>query len=1403
MVHIFRTRTVVCLLLWTFVFCLPLYTASAKGPAPSVATLEKQFKKLVKIRDEISAGIKPADPSNRDNGVLRVAVPHVADANSVTLQLVRKDGAFTAMSWAEGWTRHSSRIEIIDGSWNGKDVKVAMRVHFSPREMTRGEYGSLLHRSNSGPYSFPITRADGRVLYKQGDPIPMEGSLTLTFRSSSPGRAKGKFKVTNPANGPFRPDEINVTAEWIPAGRPDFPPFKPASLGISLDAKGLAAFVPFGMEASMVDQGRLVYEQIRALDLQARTGIPFAIAFDNITHTPITYEKPTLTELKKSGKGTFEEGNKKAVPTLDAIEDDLDLDDVGSALDAGAKAEEAKKNEELQAKKTALLGKMQEHVDEMVRVASAWRQKQPKNAGYQVGDLACADPGFGPYSAPRPIKLNKDRVNRLPASVGSEDGPQDWPHVSGWSVMGPIPILGMESYSPYLPDTVPGMASFLVVQTNRVFGTGGRVPKLFGTGYNPWTTVPEDERNGFVSVPKYTAHRFGWGGLPGLNYGGYMAVSQIESPKDVTVWAALACPARGAIWVNDRLVMTSGFKDDQGSWYMPQKFKMPLRKGLNRILVRVDCYHQKLGLSLRVCVRGKPRTAEQVAADGAILADAYAKAGPAKDRMNGGECQVTREFKDQRPPLAWDIEKKINVLWRTYLPESRGGPLLIGDRVLVTQEPFSLACLDRATGKILWKRYNDAIEVLFPELWEEEKAQVEAFDELDMKRTLTSDEKKKRTELEKKRRTFLAQRVGKSSPIGYYLPLYSDKMQRTIGYGGGNTFAKPISDGNNIWCKQASGGGFLFTCYDLDGNRKWAKYYEKCQGGTGGAITPPLLLGDNIIFQAGRYGKGTDKEIAGDEDCEAGEIGFHANPRKYCLMAIDRNTGEKRWETPAYSGQRWGNKFDADCVVQPFPLRLTNGKETMDVVIHSAVGAVYRASDGKQLMRFCGGYSNVAPPVDDGQGRVYFSENQITGVKFTMIDRDNITARVLFRRDILCAGSKMTYSRDFMLWDGRLLRMKTHLRQYDRATGKMCARQPIENWPFWADGPMYMPSIITANDVLYIASAGDGGQLKAAMNPLQLVKGGHPLVLARNWIKGTSGAPVCYNDKMIARLRDEIVCFGHTGDEGEQYEAEAVARTLLSTQLPPPVPANDPTPIELPYEPRQYPAGGFGAARVYPDVPLGAFALASHPIPVENAAKIKALLAGKDREKTLLGLFGGNANAAANKKVGDVALSTRAIEFMPIIGIGEVRTAGAYSWKKVAVYDQQYGTYYYLHKFHEDKPNTICLYGFNLAIDRDVTMRLTLGRERGITAWIDGIEIKDGQRFHAQYGRHKLLIMTEVRGEDELQDTFRPVLWDARTPEYEKQYRKQRLDAMRPWLQRAAGHINNPELKAKVSAALM
>ena len=59
-------------------------------------------------------------------------------------------------------------------------------------------------------------------------------------------------------------------------------------------------------------------------------------------------------------------------------------------------------------------------------------------------------------------------------------------------------------------------------------------------------------------------------------------------------------------------------------------------------------------------------------------------------------------------PTEWESK----LLFETPLPsKSNGTPILVSDRIIFTAEPALLICADRDTGKIIWERSNDLMEL--------------------------------------------------------------------------------------------------------------------------------------------------------------------------------------------------------------------------------------------------------------------------------------------------------------------------------------------------------------------------------------------------------------------------------------------------------------------------------------------------------------------------------------------------------------------------------------------------------------------------------------------------------------------------------------------------------------------
>ena len=1004
------------------------------------------------------------------------------------------------------------------------------------------------------------------------------------------------------------------------------------------------------------------------------------------------------------------------------------------------------------------------------------------DAAYQTGDVVTDDPEFGPWSRADALPTDKDLVNALPDTF-DKASPQVWPYIDKWRVTGPVPVMTLPTHCPGLPDVFADPDTLLLVQTNRF--EWSRYIKYHGTGRTPWVLQTTDPRNGWVEAPRFSNYGQRCAGNM-MPWGGLFASARVKSPRDVTTWASLAFPSRGAVWVNDELAWSSDYNEDQGNWFIPHRFRVSLKKGINRITVRSEIYGQYygLGFAMRICVQGKPRSAAQVAADNAARDKAYATIKPPCDMMTGGEMNNARLFPDANPPVAWNIDRNVNVLWRTKLPWSRGGIIAVGDKLFTTWDPFHLVCLNKADGKILWMRHLDPVKTTHPKIWEQEKAYLDKFDAMDAKGELKGDELKARKALEEERSGFLAKHKARSEGI-----------KRKHGRGSGITFANPVSDGKRVYLKVPSVYGMVVVgCFDLDGNEKWMKVLEDAKGGYGGLVPSPVLVGNKLIMMRARYLKGAEDVKAACGGNEPPKGAEWAKPQRYALTALDKITGEVLWESPAYPYKTW--KFDAGAIAAPIVLRLTNGKDTMDVVLQSAGGAVIRVDDGKELMDYCGALAWKITPVNNNKGTVWFTGRRMARVDLSMVDRDNVYGRLVWNRERLFEGKGPIQTRDMLFLGDRVAMFESYWKTWDAETGINPGRHTQEFFPMGTEPLHYMPSIRAGGKVVYVATTKETNWAPNG-SMVAILAGERPLILARNWHEGHSSQPVCEGERMYSRCSAEVICLGYTGDEGRRYEAEEIVKTLIS-QIPPAAQEMDPVQLPDRFEAVSSEVGMF--RRQVPDIlrtglPIHTFKITDPLAPAEAGWVQEFLLNLTTEPKKHSWLYGQRGIVEeGRKKVPEEALDYRMLQTI-LAGVGVAP-------ERVMNPLEQYGIYYRLKRVHKGKTGTVCFWHAPICFDREMTVRLHLGRARNTRAWINGVEVRDGQLVHGKLGKHYILLRTEVANEDELADTIRPLLRYAPSPKYEQAYRRRFLDELKPVLERRAQYIKDSELKEWLASML-
>jgi outer membrane protein assembly factor BamB len=279
------------------------------------------------------------------------------------------------------------------------------------------------------------------------------------------------------------------------------------------------------------------------------------------------------------------------------------------------------------------------------------------------------------------------------------------------------------------------------------------------------------------------------------------------------------------------------------------------------------------------------------------LTASFCSAATASDTIVGWRTDARGSYPEATPPTKWSATE--NIVWKTALPgKSWGSPILVGEQLFVPSDPAELLCLKAASGEIVWRKTNSAVEVL----GEKRAAEVEtAWNELNTrKRKLERefDEFRKANpdakDQHEKFRNEVRDAERQLDLMKQQNPIHSDR-------GSGNSSPTPVSDGKHVYAQFGTG---IVACYTLAGERRWIKFIEGSTIGFGHSSSPLLVDGKLIVH-------------------------FHD------LIALEAATGEIAWRTelPATHASpilfRWGEE---NTIVSP-------------------AGSILRVSDGQVLFK--------------------------------------------------------------------------------------------------------------------------------------------------------------------------------------------------------------------------------------------------------------------------------------------------------------------------------------------------------------------------------------------------------------------------------------------------------------------
>lgn len=248
--------------------------------------------------------------------------------------------------------------------------------------------------------------------------------------------------------------------------------------------------------------------------------------------------------------------------------------------------------------------------------------------------------------------------------------------------------------------------------------------------------------------------------------------------------------------------------------------------------------------------------------------------------------------------------------WETPLPErGNGSPILVDGKIFLTAEPALLVCVDAETGKVLWQKSNDPMDLM--EMSPEKLAEIETAQE----KAREVSERSAPLERELYREQRRMRRGGGTPEQRAKVEALTKELEELRKAAGpvaeqfrkppahdtnGYASYTPVSDGKHVWVCFGTG---VVVCYDLEGNRIWHKKTQAPDHDWGGACSP-TLVGGRLIVRFSDY------------------------------IALDPATGNEVWRAP--SG---GVVFNC-----PASFEL-EGKH----FIYTARGELFRAEDGKKL----------------------------------------------------------------------------------------------------------------------------------------------------------------------------------------------------------------------------------------------------------------------------------------------------------------------------------------------------------------------------------------------------------------------------------------------------------------------
>lgn len=1288
-----RKRTGVALIAASLTLVLPSHgdlTADFRTEAEAIRA------QLVAVQGHWYRMLSELPPeSGRAPVVLRMTLSGAIFGRDIRLELVcSRTGCYHARAWAPRW---NLMIHPADGT----GLKL----------LGDGRRGTL----NGG---LRVTLLPDAALPLGSEPI----AATLNLKAElSSGEISGLF--TSEASGAKVRGDVSGTAHDCAGldtatGLPD-PAMKKLN---AYDLYGAAV----GYEAELCR----IYRHVRATAVAKQRKTQYGRAL-RLVSMPVPARPSLEQKVKKKPVETDE--LEKTGPSLDDLSDDLGLgnvDETGPAAPLVRTMQDIATNP-LAKERLRTLRVMHAHVDEILEVVGA-HVAAAVEPSYQAGTADIADPLFGPWYGGEPLPAGRKAANRIPADAGAGEL-QNWPYVRGWQVVGPLPGKDWALNTPDLPEFFGADATKYAAKP--VWDEHCRERNI---GYNGpaeigWEPLKENAGTGAVT-PSGDQRK----GPEPMVY----AFTDIESEEDVELWMAAGVDDLLKVWVNGNLVAVTPDGAARDLLERMFLFRARFRKGTNRVMVRCDSESGGMHFWLRACTSGRPGDPATSRARLAAMEKRRETIRNTPANVFGFRKDSTAYYPNATPVTAWDIEKKINVRWRTRFDSfSKSQPVVLGDRVYTHIDPHFLVCLNKHSGKILWQRESNVLELVAPDRVAEAAAMYEAYQQV------SAVDGKDRWKKRKEWQSFIL-RHGKCVKSSHW----------DGGPGGpwtGYTFASPVTDGKHLWVKYGTG---VAACYDLDGNRKWMSRIPFEFGGDAPLLPSPVLVGDTeagagkvvVQFPAryeGRNKTGLDR-----------------------LMAFDAGTGAVLWTAQSDVGS-------GSCT--PLVMRLSDGKEEMDVIVTGG-GMVVRADDGRILVRSSPGYPTSLGPtaVGDTFFRYGWKYGIGTATQLLMVNRDRIGVRRRWVAPPSACASGWAYCGGY-LYALAGSQFGGPYKILDAATGTEVERRVnvgvggVGVWSVEGRTDSYVPTTI-AGDHIFLATRGARERKDpwARVTVVQLGVDGR--FVAHNKMEvALQSPPVFDEDRIYIRNEPFLTCLAYTGEEGRAYEAEENARRIFEDMRPAPPPAREAL-APAPDPELNPPQRGRPFGSMIPDLTRVFFA---GPFPLSAKDDVLAGLGGPRK-----------ARLAAGRTVKGGGVVHKAIRFSK-------EQSGKYAARKGGKPCMD------LLKPIENAANTVSYYYCVVGTDRPRTMRVSY-TEPGVSAWLGGLPVRDQDRVALEAGGYPLLIESKVEEIPAAGKTLLLEMSDSSDAADECRFWRESLERNRTIFERVVKYRPDSDLAAKAKKCL-